>query len=369
MEKVLQVPGSLNLGGAETMLVNVMRGLDREKLNFDFVVPGAEPGYYEPAVRAMGAQVHHIPKRSESFWKSHREFYRVVKEGGYKVVHFHTQNAFFTSLQVFLARRAGAERIVVHSHNTMDWRSGMALRLHPYCRKWLYRHTDVRLACGREAGAWLFGTEDGVEVLPLPVQCDKLQFDAARQAALKQDAGLAGKTVYLHVGRFMEVKNHDFVVKIFAELHRRQPDSVLLLVGDGELRPAVEAQVKEAGLTGAVRFLGNISDVPDKMVLADVLLFPSKYEGFPTVLLEAQAAGLECFVSDTITPEVRLTGRVHPLPLTSSAAEWADAVLAAPRSADRAADNAAVRQKYDVSVVTKRLVELYTGPLLKGKET
>ena len=167
----------------------------------------------------------------------------------------------------------------------------------------------------------------------------------------------------------MEVKNHDFVVKIFAELHRRQPDSVLLLVGDGELRPAVEAQVKEAGLTGAVRFLGNISDVPDKMVLADVLLFPSKYEGFPTVLLEAQAAGLECFVSDTITPEVRLTGRVHPLPLTSSAAEWADAVLSAPRSADRAADNAAVRQKYDVSVVTKRLMELYTGPLPKGKET
>ena len=369
MERVLQGLGSLNMGGAETMVVNVLENLDRENLMFDFVIPGAEEGMLEPRVNRLGAKVYHTPKRSENLIESYRAFERVIRENEYKTVHLHTQNAFLTAPHVFLARRAGAQTIIVHIHNTMDWRSGMALRLHPYCRKWLYRNADVRLACGREAGAWLFGTENGVEVLPLPVQCDKLQFDAARQAALKRDAGLTGKTVYLHVGRFMEVKNHDFVVKIFAELHRRQPDSVLLLVGDGELRPAVEAQVKEAGLTGAVHFLGNISDVPDKMVLADVLLFPSKYEGFPTVLLEAQAAGLECFVSDTITPEVRLTGRVHPLPLTSSAAEWADAVLAEPRSADRAADNAAVRQKYDVSVVTKRLMELYTGPLLKGKET
>ena len=369
MERVLQVPGSLNLGGAETMLINVMPNLDREQLNFDFVVPGKEEGYYESVVRQMGAQVHHIPRRSESFWRSHREFYRVVKEGGYRVVHFHTQNAFFTSLQVFLARRAGAERIVVHSHNTMDWRGGMALRLHLCCRKWLWRHADIRLACGREAGMWLFGTEDGVEILPLLIQCDKLRFDADRQAVLKRKAGLEKKTVYLHVGRFMDVKNHAFVVKVFEQLHQRQPNSVLLLVGDGELRPKVEAQVQQAGLTDAVQFLGNISDVPDKMVLADGLLFPSKYEGFPTVLLEAQAAGLECFVSDTITPEIRLTGRIHPLALTASAGEWAEAVLSTPRRMDRAADNAAVREKYDVSIVTKRLVELYTDPLPKGRKT
>ena len=111
MEKVLQSLGSLNMGGAETMVVNVLDALDREKLSFDFVIPGAEPGYYEERVKKLGAKVIHIPKRSESFWRFHREFYCAVKDGGYKTVHIHTQNAFFTSLQVFLARRAGAERI------------------------------------------------------------------------------------------------------------------------------------------------------------------------------------------------------------------------------------------------------------------
>ena len=113
MEKVLQSLGSLNMGGAETMVVNVMSALAPEKIQFDFVIPGAEQGYYEPVVRALGAQVHHIPKRAESFWQFHRAFYRTIRQGGYKTVHIHTQNAFFTSLQVFAARRAGAQKIIV----------------------------------------------------------------------------------------------------------------------------------------------------------------------------------------------------------------------------------------------------------------
>lgn len=361
MEKVLQSLGSLNMGGAETMVVNVMSALAPEKIQFDFVIPGAEQGYYEPVVRALGAQVHHIPKRAESFWQFHRAFYRTIRQGGYKTVHIHTQNAFFTSLQVFAARRAGAQKIIVHSHNTMDWRGGAALRLHKLCCGWLYRHADVRLACGREAARWLFGTEAGVEVLPLPVQCDRLRFDPQKQQALRAQAGLQGKKVYLHVGRFMDVKNHAFLIRAFEQLYRQQPDSVLLLVGDGELRPAVEAQVQAAGLADAVRFLGNIRDVPDKMLLADALIFPSKYEGFPTVLLEAQAAGLECFVSDSITPEIRLTGRVHPLPLSQGPAFWAQQILAAEPGADRAADNAVIRARYDVSAVAERLCQIYAG--------
>lgn len=367
MEKVLQSLGSLNMGGAETMVVNVLDALDREKLGFDFVIPGAEPGYYEERVKKLGAKVIHIPRRSESFWKFHREFYRAVKNGGYKTVHIHTQNAFFTSLQVFLARRAGAERILVHSHNTMDWRSGMAFRLHASCRKWLYQHTDVRLACGREAAEWLFGTAQGVEILPLPVKCDALRFDPERQKKLKEEAGLTGKTVYLHVGRFMDVKNHVFLIQIFEELHRRQLDSVLLLVGDGELRPQIEEQAKAAGLSDSVRFLGNLSDVPDKMNLADAMIFPSKYEGFPTVLLEAQAAGLDCFASDSITPEIKLTDRIHWLSLEQSPAVWAEKILVTKRKPDRAADNEPVKAKYDVSAVTRRLTELYTKPLNYSK--
>lgn len=357
------------MGGAETMVVNVLENLDRRKVTFDFVIPGAEEGLLEPRVTRLGARVYHTPKRSESFWKSHRVFYRVVRDGSYRTVHLHTQNAFFTALHVWLARRAGAETIIVHSHNTMDWRGGLTLRLHKACRGWLYRHADVRLACGREAAEWLFGTTEGVEVLPLPVCCDAFRFDEARREIIRAEMGLSGKTVYLHVGRFMDVKNHAFLIRVFEEIHRRKPESALLLVGDGALRADAEKQVRDAGLTDCVFFMGNIADVADKMIAADAMIFPSKYEGFPTVLLEAQAAGLDAFVSDSITSEIALTGRIHPLALADGEKAWAEAILGTPRAAHREEDNAVVRRKYDVSVVAQRLTRMYTQPRKAAEAT
>ena len=362
MKRVLQGLGSLNMGGAETMVVNVLENLDRQTVTFDFVIPGAEEGLLEPRVTKLGAKVYHTPKRSESFVGSYRAFERVIRENGYQTVHLHTQNAFFTAIHVFLARRAGAKRIVVHSHNTMDWRGGMALRLHKACRKWLYRHADVRLACGREAAEWLFGTTEGVEVLPLPVCCDRFLFDESKREALRSQLGAEERTMYLHVGRFMDVKNHAFLIQVFEEIHRRAPNSLLVLVGDGALRPDIEKQAAQAGLTDSVVFMGNVDNVAELMMAADAMVFPSKYEGFPTVLLEAQAAGLDAFVSDSITKEIVMTGRIHPLSLEQGAQAWADAILQTRRAPNRAADNAAIRERYDVSVAAARLTQIYTQP-------
>lgn len=359
MKRVLQSLGSLNMGGAETMAVHVLEAMDRETIQFDFVIPGEQEGLYEPRVKRLGARVYHTPKRSESFVGAHRVFYRVIRDGQYQTVHLHTQNAFFTALQVALARRAGAKTIVVHSHNTMDWRGGLSLRLHKLSRKWLYRHADVRLACGKEAAEWLFSTAEGVEVIPLPIVCDQFLFEEKKREAVRRQMGWNGKTVYLHVGRFMDVKNHAFLVRVFEAIHRREADSLLVLVGDGPLRGQIERQVREAGLTDSVRFLGNVSDVADKMIAADAMIFPSKYEGLPTVLLEAQAAGLDAFISDTITSEIALTGRIHPLALEAGAESWAEAILAARPASDRAADNAAIRARYDVSIAARRLTRIY----------
>lgn len=362
MERVLQGLGSLNMGGAETMVVNVLENLDRQSVMFDFVIPGAEEGMLEPRVTRLGAKVYHTPKRSESFIGSYRAFERVIRENGYKTIHLHTQNAFLTALHVFLARKAGAQTIIVHSHNTMDWRGGAMLRLHKACRKWLYRHADIRLACGTEAAEWLFGTTEGVEIFPLPVCCDQFLFDENKRETLRKQMGVENRTVYLHVGRFMDVKNHAFLIRVFEEIHRRQQDSLLMLVGDGPLRPEIEAQVRQAGLENSIVFWGNVSDVADKMIAADAMLFPSKYEGFPTVLLEAQAAGLDAFISDSITPEIALTGRIHPISLESGAQAWAETVLQTRRAPGRAADNAVIRAQYDVSAAAERLTQIYTRP-------
>ena len=359
MKKVLQSLGSLNMGGAETMIVNVLKAMDKSVVGFDFVIPGAEPGYYEDCVKQLGASVWHIPKRSESFLRHHLEFYRVVKCGGYKTVHIHTQNAFFSSLQVFLVHRAGAKCVIVHSHNTMDWRSGKIVKLHKLCRKWLYRHTDIRLACGKEAAKWLFGTMQGVEIIPLPVDCDRLFFEKKKQQLLKKEYGLEHKKVYLHVGRFSAVKNHRFLLEVFEQIKKTEPDSVLLLAGDGELREEIKAQAQKSPFGKDIRFLGNISNVPEMMVLSDVFLFPSIYEGLPTVLLEAQAAGLPCFVSDRITQEAKLTDQVHMLSLDDGAEKWAQVITDTKLAAERISGNRKVRETYDISAVVQKMTALY----------
>lgn len=360
-QKVLHVFGGLGMGGAETMIMNVFRVLGQSNVCFDFVVSGEQIGYYEPEAAALGGSIHHITKRSVSMWKHHRDFYDVIRKNGYEIIHFHTQNAFLTVLEICAAKMAGVKRIIVHCHNTMDWRKGKMLTLHEKSRGWLNRLADVRLSCGNDASKWLYGSTEGVQILPLPVMCDRYRYSQKDYDALREQMGLTGKKVYIHVGRFSDVKNHTFLLDVFAQLVKREPDSVLLMAGDGELRPEMEAKAKALCLEGKAVFLGNINDVYNKLILADAFLFPSKYEGFPTVVLEAQAAGLPCIISDTITPEIALTELVTQLPLDASAEHWADEILRICTSGtrDRLRGNEVIRETYDVSVTRKQLLEIY----------
>ena len=360
--RVAHVFGTLNLGGAETMIMNAFRTLGDRPVTFDFFVSGQDHGYYEPEVRRLGGKVHHLPKRSESMWDHHAQLYRILKEQRYDVVHFHTQNAFTTLLEILAVRLAGKSRAVVHCHNTMDWRSKKMLLLHKASRCLLNALTDVKLSCGAAAAQWLYGSEKNVTVIPLPVICDRYLYSRERSDALRSEAGLTGKQVYLHVGRFSDVKNHSFLLDIFAELVKRQENSVLLMAGDGELRPQMEAKAEQLGISGNVRFLGNIPDVYDKMCLADGVIFPSKYEGFPTVILEAQAAGLPCLISDTITPAIALTDLVEQYPLEASAEQWAEKMLGMSADpATRRAANDTIRRVYDVSETVEQLMRAYTS--------
>lgn len=360
-KKVLQVFGSLDMGGAETMMVNVLRSLPPGECRFDFVVSGDEAGYYEDEIRRLGCKVIHITKRSRSVFRHHLDFYRAVKDGGYQIIHFHTENAFLTSMQAVMARLGGAKRLVVHSHNTMDWRNGRLVFLSRLFRGILYRQADVRLSCGREASIWLYGTEKNVTVIPIPVACGRFRFDEKVRDALRKREDLESKQVYLHVGRFDTVKNHRFLMDIFREIKELDRNSVLFLAGSGRLKKSIQQQAMEYGLDYDVVFLGDISDVDRKFQMADVFLLPSKYEGFPTVVLEAQASGLPCYISDTITSDVILTDLVRQIPLKKSAEEWARIITGEKgrKRKNRDEYNQAVREKYDVSITAAKLLKEY----------
>ena len=363
MKRVLHVLGGLGLGGAETMIMNLYRHIDKSEFQFDFVVTGNETGYYEPEAKMLGARVYHIRKRTESFLGNLKDFYKTVKNHKYSVLHFHTQNAFFTTLQIFIAKLAGAKKIIVHSHNTMDWRTGISLKLHYVCRPILNLLADVKLSCGAAAAEWLYGNDKDVTVVPLPVDCKKYKFSQEKYHMLREKYRLSESKVYVHTGRFSDQKNHEFLIDVFAEIVKRENNSKLMLLGDGELRPAIEDKVKSLNLQEKVIFCGNVSDVWDRLIASDAFLLPSKYEGFPTVILEAQAAGLPCYISNTITKRIAITNLVSFVDIAHGVGAWVQDILngRVVKEYERIQSNIAISGEYDVSVVTDKIEEIYRG--------
>lgn len=359
--RILQVVGALNIGGAETMLVNILRNMDKQRFQFDFAVSGNESGYYEEEIRKLGGIIYHISKRSDSIWKHYYQFYLLIKRKNYKIVHIHQQNAFFTVLQIIVARWAGAEKVITHSHSTNDWRRRSLICLHKMMRRAVNQLADVRLACGEEAAKWLYGTTKGVCIVPLPVVCSRYIFSQKQYLKLREKYGYVGKKIYVHVGRFSDVKNHRFLIEIFKNLKEMDRNSILFLIGDGELKNDIKNLVKEKKLEKDVVFWGNINDVNEKLLMADVFLFPSKYEGFPTVLLEAQASGLPCFISDIITEEVDITELVKRISLKKKAEQWAFEITKTNKYTweSREKYNQIVKEKYDVLVAIKCLMQFY----------
>ena len=360
MVRVLHCIGGFDLGGAETMVMNIHQHIDRQKIQFDYVISGIDKGYYEEKAKELGARLFHIRKHSESFLGSYMDLYKVVKGNQYTIVHLHTQNAFLTFFSVLASRLAGAKCVITHSHNTSDWRKGLLLKLHFLFKPILKRMVTIRLSCGADAASWLYGDTENVEIIPLPVVCDKYLFSPEKYRTLREKYGYRDETVYVHTGRFSDQKNHQYLIDIFHEIYRGNNKSRLVLLGDGELRNVIEKKVENLGLQNAVTFCGNVTDVGDRLIAADVFLLPSKYEGFPTVALEAQAAGLPCYLSDTITPAIAVTDLVHFLPLNGEPEKWADEILKQHSGQSMRQDyNVSIREDYDISRVTRRFENIY----------
>ncbi len=364
--RILQVIGQMHRGGAETWLMHVLRRLDRQRFHWDFLVHTDQPCAYDDEIRALGSRLLRClhPQRP---WLYARNFRQVLREHeSYDVVHSHVHD--FSGTVLRLARRAGIPVRIAHSHNdtrAVDRQAGWARRLYvALMRRWIARHATIRLACSQEAGVALFGPTDVTPWQTLYCGVDLEPFrQAVDRAAVRAELGLPADAFVLgHVGRFMEQKNHTFLLRIAAEASRREARTHLLLVGEGPLRPLIERQAAEQGLSGRVDFAGQRPDVPRLMRGAmDVFVLPSLHEGLPLVGMEVQAAGLPLVMTDTITPEVdRVPGMVHRLPLAQPPSAWAEAILAARRSVGPEQALALVEQSpFNIQQGVKELERLY----------
>jgi glycosyltransferase involved in cell wall biosynthesis len=327
--RVLQVFGIMNTGGAENMIMNIYRNIDRTKVQFDFVIHTEKKGFYDDEINQLGGNIYRIPrfkgKNIFSYINSWETLFGEHKE--YSIVHSHIRST--ASIILKIAKKYGITTIS-HSHSTSNGKGFQAVvkNMLQYPLKYI---SDYMFACSKKTAISLYGNEayetGKVKILNNAIDTERFIYDKQKSKQIKKQLGVENNFVVGHVGRFSYPKNHDFLLDIFYEIKKIKKDAILLLIGDGELRDKIKEKVQKLKLTDYVIFMGVRSDIPELMQAMDVFLFPSHFEGLPVVLVEAQASGLKILASDTITKEVALTDLVNFYSLNSTPTEWANKTL------------------------------------------
>jgi glycosyltransferase involved in cell wall biosynthesis len=334
--RILHIVGGMDRGGVETWLMHVLRHIDHERFQMDFMVHTGTPCAYDQEIRALGGRI--LPclghKRP---WSYAKNFLRILGEyGPYDIVHSHVYH--YSGYTLLLAKRGGVRVRIAHSHiDTLAEDASPGLLRWIYlvaAKQWIRRFATICLASSGKAAAALFGSSwkhdqrcrslyCGIDLTPFKAHADPSTRTFLR---LPSNAFVIG-----HVGRFDEQKNHRFLLKIFRRVADEDRSARLLLIGDGPLRTEIVRLTAELGLTGSVVFAGIQANVPRLLLGAvDVFVMPSFYEGLPLAGIEALAAGLPCVMSDQITCELDILPQlIRRLPLSAPAHVWADSVRAA----------------------------------------
>lgn len=355
--RVLHVVTYMGRGGLETMIMNYYRHIDRKQIQFDFLVHREFRADYDDEIEALGGRIYRLSRLvpwSSSYNKSLNHFFASHPE--YRIVHVHQD--CLSSVILKAAKKQGVPVRIAHSHSSSQDKN---LR---YIIKMLYKRripeNATRLfACGKDAGDWMFRGAP-YQVINNAIDVAAYTYSPENDTEKRKELGLANEFVVGHVGRFNPPKNHHFLLETFTSLLKKEPNAVLLLVGGGDGLDSARMQAQTLGIADQVRFLGIRGDVAELMQVMDVFVFPSLYEGLPVTMVEAQAAGLPCLISDRVPTECILTnGLVDILPLSAAPDVWAEKILekrSIPRI-DRRAEIAA--HGFDITAEAVKLQEFY----------
>lgn len=317
---------SASKGGKETYIVGMTRELIKLGDTVDFLTVD-NPMAYEDEMASLGCCIYHIPKRNEHPIGHRKAIAQVLSSGQFDVVWSHkTSLSSIDDLEI--AKNAGVSTRIVHSHCTENMGGRFTAIMHAVNRKRVGRIATHYFACSQRAGKYFFPPNIGFEVVNNAFDVDKFAFSNEARKAVRYKLAISESTFVLcHVGRFSQEKNHSKILNVFANIHAKNFDTVLLLCGDGPTRKQTEDLAAALGITNSVLFLGVVDNIPSILSASDVLIFPSIHEGLPYALLEAQANGLPCVVSDTIDRDGFQKGIVNSLDITISDEVWAEQCL------------------------------------------
>lgn len=368
MKKVLQVFGEpLSNGGQESFIMNMYRNIDRTRVQFDFFTP-----YYcdneklVNEINSYGGNAYEGKGDFES--KDRKKFFiknlkKFLQENKYEIIHIHSGSIFALAYGSKIARKSGAEKVIVHSHcggfKNLKYRIIKILSI-PY----LLKYPTNYYACSELAAEWKFPKkiikEKKYTILKNAIDTNKLYFNKEVREKTRTELNISDKFVVGHIGRFSLQKNHDFLIDIFNEIQKKKDNSVLMLIGVGELQEQIKEKIKTLGLNNKVLMLNLRSDIQDLLNAMDVFVLPSFFEGLPVVGVEAQATGLQVFTSTGVTKELPIEELSYYYPLESGSEEWAKKILEEYKKSERKNTTELIKESgYEVKIAAKRMEDLY----------
>ncbi len=361
MKHVLEIIGKLYIGGAEKVARDIGYYADKTKYQIDYVVFEDEIGAYEKELEDEGCRIYHLAPPSKSYRKFLQSIANLIRENHYDVIHSHTM--FNSGWTMYLAKRMGVPIRVAHSHSIrgFEHRGFKKNTYEKFMRKLILRNATHLIGCGTNAGNWLFGENSyakrGITILN-GVDVNRFSFSTESRDAIRKKLHIENKFVIGHVGHLVPVKNQSFLISLMPELLKKNPNTILLLLGDGDDKGLLQNEVQRLSLQHNVIFTGNVSDVYNYLSAMDVFVFPSLYEGMPLSLIEVQSNGLPCIISDCVPKDIYLTDLIHPLSLDDPA-KWINMILTSKRSHPEQYCGTLIDEGFDVSSMVGKIYKLY----------
>ena len=328
--RVLHILSGMNHGGAEAMIMNYYRNIDRNKIQFDFLLTSSKKGAYFDEVESLGGKIYIISpltlRTMHLYLRDLNKFFKYYRE--YIIVHSHTSSK--SVFPLLIAKINNIPVRVCHSHNSKSEGGFKGIIRHLLKFPLKFIATDF-FACGEKAAVWLYGRsyvkKQNVKIISNAIDSKKYLFDIEKRKDVRKKFNIENKLVIGHIGRFNLQKNHDFLIDIFYEINKKYPDSVLMIIGDGELRKEIEKKIDTRMLNDYVILTGPRNDVHELLQAMDIFIFPSLYEGLPVSVIEAQASGLNCILSDCITKEADVTDLISYVSLEECSEKWAEKAI------------------------------------------
>lgn len=353
--RILQVIRQMNVGGAETFLMNTYRNIDREKVQFDFLVN--DKGFFDEEIKKLGGKIYYMnyitrigqikyKKELKKFLKEHPE---------YTIMHSHIDQVSGIILEA--AKEAGVPNRIAHSHSTKNTNNLIGKLYKRYLQSKINKSATVLLACGEEAAKWLYKSQwKRAIIVKNGIDIERFKFSEEKRKEIRKKLGIDDKIMIIgHVGRFSRVKNQEFLVKIYKEYEINNPNSLLIMVGEGEEKEKLENLVSQENLKSKIKFLGLRQDTDSIYSAMDYMIFPSLYEGISIALIEAQASGLKILASDTIDKNTDISGNIEWISLKELPSEWCKHII---NTRKRKIDEKKL-EEYDIKRTARKLQEIY----------